>query len=86
MALAVPDLYDYCEAHGLPYAFGYATNAVLQRATEQALADLELYHHFYRHREPAVQRFESVADLFAVFSRLLAIYRLTAFSLAQSAH
>jgi hypothetical protein len=60
--LAVPGLYDYCEAHGLPYAFGYATNAVLQRATEQALADLELYHHFYRHREPVVQRFEAVAD------------------------
>jgi hypothetical protein len=60
--LAVPGLYDYCEANGLPYAFGYASNAVLQQATEQALADLELYHHFYRHREPAVQRFESVAD------------------------
>src|SRR5262249_10063710 len=58
--LAVPGLYDYCEAHGLPYAFGYATNPVLQRATEQALADLELYHHFYQHREPVVQRFESV--------------------------
>jgi hypothetical protein len=58
--LAVPGLYDYCEAQRLSYAFGYATNAVLQRATEQALADLELYHHFYRHREPAVQRFESV--------------------------
>jgi hypothetical protein len=60
--LAVPGLYDYCEANGLPYVFGYASNAVLQRATEQALADLELYHHFYRHREPVVQRFESVAD------------------------
>jgi hypothetical protein len=60
--LAVPGLYDYCEAKGLPYAFGYATNPVLQRATAQALADLELYHHFYQHREPVVQRFESVAD------------------------
>src|SRR5262249_35937017 len=59
---AVPGLYDYCEAHGLSYAFGYATNAVLQRATAQALADLELYHHFYRHREPVVQRFEAVAN------------------------
>jgi Transposase DDE domain group 1 len=58
--LAVPGLYDYCEAHGLPYAFGYATNPVLQRATDQALADLELYHHFYRHREPVVQRFEAL--------------------------
>lgn len=58
--LAVPSLYDYCEAKGLPYAFGYATNPVLQRATDQALADLELYHHWYRHREPVVQRFESL--------------------------
>jgi hypothetical protein len=60
--LAVPGLYDYCEANGLPYAFGYATNPVLQRATDPALADLELYHHFYRHREPVVQRYESIAD------------------------
>ncbi len=58
--LAVPSLYDYCAAKGLPYAFGYATNPVLPRATEQALADLELYHHWYRHREPVVQRFESL--------------------------
>jgi hypothetical protein len=60
--LAVPGLYDYCEANGLPYAFGYATNPVLQRATDQALADLELYHHSYRHRDPVVQRFESVSN------------------------
>jgi hypothetical protein len=60
--LAVPGLYDYCEAKGLPYAFGYATNPVLQRATAQALADLELYHRFYRHREPVVQRFESLSN------------------------
>jgi hypothetical protein len=60
--LAVPGLYDYCEAHALPYAFGYATNPVLQRATDQALADLELYHRCYRHREPVVQRFESLTN------------------------
>ena len=60
--LAVPSLYDYCENHGLPYAFGYATNAVLQRATEQALAEVELYHHFYGRREPHVQRFEDLRD------------------------
>src|SRR5262245_48488508 len=60
--LAVPGLYDYCEAKGLPYAFGYATNPVLQRATAQALADLELYHRCYRHREPLVQRFESLTN------------------------
>jgi hypothetical protein len=60
--LAVPGLYDYCEAQGLPYALGYASNPVLQRATEQALADLELYHTFYGRREPVVQRFESLTD------------------------
>jgi hypothetical protein len=60
--LAVPALSDYCEAHGLPYAFGYATNPVLPRATDQALADLELYHRCYQHREPVVQRFESLTD------------------------
>jgi hypothetical protein len=60
--LAVPDMYDYCEANQLPYAFGYASNAVLQRATAHALADVELYHHWYQHREPAVQRFESITD------------------------
>jgi Transposase DDE domain group 1 len=60
--LAVPGLYDYCEANGLPYVFGYATNPVLQRATAPALADLELYYHFYQHREPVVQRFESITD------------------------
>jgi hypothetical protein len=60
--LAVPGLYDYCEANHLPYALGYASNPVLQRATEQALADVELYHRFYGRREPVVQRFESLTD------------------------
>jgi hypothetical protein len=35
---------------------------VLQRRTEQALWDLELYHRFYSHREPQVQRFEVIED------------------------
>jgi len=60
--LAVPGLYDYCEAQGLPYAFGHASNAALQRATAPALADLELYHRCYQHREPSVQRFEALTD------------------------
>ena len=60
--LAVPGVYDYCEANNLPYALGYASNPVLQRATEQALADVELYYHFYGQREPIVQRFESLTD------------------------
>lgn len=58
----MPSLYDFCEANNLPYALGYASNPVLQRATEQALADVQWYHHFYGRREPVVQRFESLAD------------------------
>jgi hypothetical protein len=38
------------------YVLGYASNAVLQRARATALADLELYYHFYGPREPHVQR------------------------------
>ena len=44
--LAAPGLYEYCESQGLSYALGYASNAVLQRATAPALADVELYYHF----------------------------------------
>lgn len=59
---AGPDLYEYCEAQGLLYAFGYASNAVLQRRTATALSDVELYYHFYGHRDPGVQRFEAFED------------------------
>lgn len=61
-SLAGPAVYEFCEAQGLLYAFGYARNAVLERRTEQALADLQLYYHFYGHREPHVQRFEVIED------------------------
>jgi hypothetical protein len=60
--LAVPEVYDYCEAEQLDYVLGYASNAVLQRATATALADLELYYRFYSHRESHVQRFEEMRD------------------------
>jgi hypothetical protein len=60
--LAVPGLYEYAESHDLPYTFGFASNAVLQRATAQALAELQLYYAFYSHREPAVQRFEEIRN------------------------
>jgi hypothetical protein len=61
-SLACPALYEFCEAEGLLYAFGYASNAVLQRRTEQALTDLELYYHWYGRREPHAQRFEVIED------------------------
>jgi hypothetical protein len=60
--VAGPEVYEYCEAEGLLYAFGYASNAVLQRATEPALSDVELYYAFYGHREPWLQRFEAIED------------------------
>lgn len=61
-SLAGPALYEFCEEQGLLYAFGYARNAVLERRTEQALADLQLYYHFYSRREPHVQRYEMIED------------------------
>jgi hypothetical protein len=60
--LAVPAVYDFCEDNGLDYVLGYASNAVLQRATAHALADVELYYRFYGYRDPHVQRFEEVGD------------------------
>lgn len=56
----VPAVYDFCEDQGLSYAIGYATNPVLQRATAQAMADVELYYAFYGQRDPFVQRFEEI--------------------------
>lgn len=58
--LGVPAVYDYCESDGLDYVIGYASNAVLERATARALADVELYYHWYGYRDPHVQRFEEV--------------------------
>lgn len=60
--LATPANYEYCEAEGLLYAFGYASNTVLKDRTAQALSDLETYYTFYGHREPEVQRFEVLED------------------------
>jgi hypothetical protein len=58
--LAVPEMYTFCEAEGLFYVFGYGSNAVLERATAAAAADVELYYHFYGRRDPHVQRFEEI--------------------------
>jgi hypothetical protein len=60
--LAVPAVYSFCEEEGLAYALGYATNAVLQRATATALADVELYYRCYGRRDPHVQRYEEIRD------------------------
>ena len=59
---AGPDLYEYCEAQGLLYAFGYSSNAVLQRRTEVAMSNMELYYQFYGRRDPWVQAFEAFED------------------------
>lgn len=60
--LAVPEVYEYCEAAGLLYAIGYSSNQVLKDRTAAALSDLQTYYAFYRHREPEVQRFEVFDD------------------------
>src|SRR4051794_24263677 len=60
--LGVPAVYDFCEAERLGYVIGYASNPVLERATAQALADVELYSRFYGYRDPHVQRFEEVRE------------------------
>ena len=60
--LALPAVYEYCEAEGLLYAFGYASNAVLQRRTQAALTDLELAHFFLGCYQPQMQRFEAIED------------------------
>src|SRR5581483_4574213 len=57
-----PAVYAFCEGNDLSYVLGYATNPVLQRATAQALADVELYYHFYGDCQPHVQRFEELKD------------------------
>lgn len=60
--LATPAMYEYCEAEGLLYAFGYSSNDVLKERTAPALNDLETYYAFYQHCEPEVQRFEVLED------------------------
>jgi hypothetical protein len=60
--LATPGMFDYCEEANLGYALGYASNAVLQRASEHWLKEVELVHHFYGRRDPHMQRFEQITD------------------------
>jgi DDE family transposase len=60
--MATPEVYEFCEAEGLLYAFGYASNEVLKDRVAQAVTDLQTYYTFYQHREPAVQRFEVIED------------------------
>jgi hypothetical protein len=60
--LAVPEVYEFCEAEGLLYAIGYSSNEVLKERTAAALGDLETYYAGYQHREPDVQRFEVIED------------------------
>lgn len=61
-AFGLPAVCDYCEAEGLLYAFGYATNNVLKERTDTIEEDLKTYYHFYGYRDPHVQRFEAFED------------------------
>jgi hypothetical protein len=61
--LGVPAVYEFCESEQLDYVIGYASNAVLERATAQALDDVQLYYRFYGWRRGEdVQRFEELRD------------------------
>ena len=60
--LAVPAMYEFCEAQGLLYAFGYASNAVLQRRTADAFWLLEVSHFLMGQYEPHMQRFQAIED------------------------
>jgi hypothetical protein len=57
--VAVPEVYEFCEAEGLQYAFGYATNEVLKRRTADQLWHAELL--WWLYREPC-QLFASLED------------------------
>lgn len=57
---SVPAMLDYCEGAGLGYAFGYSSNAVLERRSEPWLREVELYYGFYGYRDPHVQRYEHI--------------------------
>jgi hypothetical protein len=62
-ALGTPEVLAYCEEDRLDYVIGYASNAVLQRATAQAFDDVVLYYGLYGRRSgESVQRFEEVRD------------------------
>ena len=60
--LVVPAMLDYCEEADLGYAFGYASNAVLERASQQWLQEVQLVHHFYGRVDPHMQRYEQITD------------------------
>jgi hypothetical protein len=60
--VAVPGMLDYCEQDKLGYAFGYASNAVLERRSAHWLEELELVHRFYGRGEPTMQRYEQLRD------------------------
>jgi hypothetical protein len=60
--LAVPEMYTFCAGHDARSVFGFGSNDVLEQATAQALADVQLYYHFYGRREPHLQRFEEIRD------------------------
>jgi len=60
---AMPEMYEYCEREGLFYIFGFSTNEVLKRQSDQWLSELELYYQFYGYRQSEkTQRFESIED------------------------
>lgn len=59
---AVPELYEYCERENILYTIGYASNAVLERLTENTMAGMELLYSYgcYRAGEPEMKTYLSL--------------------------
>ena len=59
-AFGGPEMLDFCEAEGLPYALGYSNHQGVKPRTAWFLEQLQLYYRFYP--EDHVQRFDEITD------------------------
>ncbi len=60
--VAGPEMYDYCEAEGLLYALGYATNDVLKRRIREKELQENARLLWWMTRRPSFQMFHSFDD------------------------
>lgn len=56
---AIPEMYEFCERNGLFYAFGYATNKVLERHTNQLQETVRLAARVW---DEKIQHFVTIED------------------------
>jgi hypothetical protein len=77
--VASPEMYEYCESHGLLYAFGYASNAVLKRRVADLAWHAEMLWEFYREPRQHFTVFEDYqADSWSRPRRIIAKVEITA--------